>query len=38
MKLWYTPTSCGAASFMAAFAGGLQLESEQARNEEGGRY
>jgi glutathione S-transferase len=28
-KLYYTPTSCGAASFIAAFAAGVNLETEQ---------
>ena len=28
-KLYYTPTSCGAASFIAAFAAGVSLEAEQ---------
>ena len=28
-KLYYTSTSCGAASFIAAFTAGIKLESEQ---------
>jgi len=28
-KLYYTSTSCGAASFIAAFAAGVNLETEQ---------
>ena len=28
-KLYYTATSCGAASFIAAFTAGVQLETEQ---------
>ncbi len=28
-KLYYTPTSCGAASFIAAFSAGVQLDAEQ---------
>ncbi len=28
-KLYYTPTSCGAASFIAAVAAGLTIEVEQ---------
>jgi glutathione S-transferase len=28
-KLYYTSTSCGAATFIAAFVGGVQLETEQ---------
>jgi len=28
-KLYYTATSCGAASFIAAFAAGVSLEAEQ---------
>eukprot|EP01124_Arcella_intermedia_P022737 TRINITY_DN3448_c0_g1_i1.p1 TRINITY_DN3448_c0_g1~~TRINITY_DN3448_c0_g1_i1.p1 ORF type:complete len:249 (+),score=40.95 TRINITY_DN3448_c0_g1_i1:22-747(+) len=28
-KLYYTPTSCGAASFIAAYVGGVNLETEQ---------
>eukprot|EP00388_Colpodella_angusta_P038505 GDKK01044614.1.p2 GENE.GDKK01044614.1~~GDKK01044614.1.p2 ORF type:complete len:215 (+),score=70.88 GDKK01044614.1:1-645(+) len=28
-KLYYTPTSCGAASFIAAVAGGVKIEAEQ---------
>eukprot|EP01124_Arcella_intermedia_P001478 TRINITY_DN1080_c0_g1_i2.p2 TRINITY_DN1080_c0_g1~~TRINITY_DN1080_c0_g1_i2.p2 ORF type:complete len:208 (-),score=76.87 TRINITY_DN1080_c0_g1_i2:30-653(-) len=28
-KLYYTPTSCGAASFIAAFVGGVNLQTEQ---------
>jgi glutaredoxin len=28
-KLYYTPTSCGAASFISAMYGGLQIECEQ---------
>jgi glutathione S-transferase len=28
-KLYYTPTSCGAASFIAAFAAEVNLETEQ---------
>ena len=27
-KLYYTPTSCGAANFLAASIGGLQFDSE----------
>ena len=29
VKLYYTPTSCGAASFIAAYAAGINLQSEQ---------
>ncbi|MBL0342958.1 MAG: hypothetical protein IPP71_20065 [Bacteroidetes bacterium] len=29
VKLYYTPTSCGAASFIAAFAAQVNLQSEQ---------
>lgn len=32
VKLYYTPTSCGAASFITAFKEGLSLEAEQARS------
>jgi len=28
-KLYYTPTSCGAASFIAAVAAGLKIDVEQ---------
>ena len=28
-KLYYTPTSCGAANFIAAYIAGLNIESEQ---------
>ena len=28
VKLYYTPTSCGAANFIAAFAAGVSIESE----------
>ena len=28
MALYYTPTSCGAASFISAFAAGVKLQSE----------
>jgi glutathione S-transferase len=28
-KLYYTSTSCGAASFIAAFSAGLNIETEQ---------
>ena len=28
-KLYYTPTSCGAASFIAAIAAGVHIETEQ---------
>ena len=28
-KLYYTPTSCGAASFIAAYVGGVNVEAEQ---------
>jgi len=28
-KLYYTPTSCGAASFIAAVAAGVHIETEQ---------
>ncbi len=28
-KLYYTPTSCGAASFIAAYTAGLSFEAEQ---------
>jgi len=28
-KLYYTPVSCGAASFIAAFTAGLNLQTEQ---------
>lgn len=28
-KLYYTPTSCGSASFIAAVAAGLHIEAEQ---------
>jgi hypothetical protein len=28
-KLYYTPTSCGAASFIAAFVAGVKLDAEQ---------
>ena len=28
-KLFYTPTSCGAASFIAAVAAGIHIEAEQ---------
>ena len=28
-KLYYTPTSCGAASFIAAFSAGVKLQAEQ---------
>jgi glutathione S-transferase len=28
-KLYYTSTSCGAATFISAFVGGVQLETEQ---------
>lgn len=28
-KLYYTPTSCGAASFISAFTAGISLEAEQ---------
>ena len=27
-KLYYTPTSCGAASFISAYVAGLSLEAE----------
>lgn len=29
VKLYYTPTSCGAASFIAAFAAHVNLQTEQ---------
>lgn len=29
VKLYYTSTSCGAASFIAAFSAGLHIEAEQ---------
>ena len=28
-KLYYTPTSCGAASFISAYVAGVSLEAEQ---------
>jgi glutathione S-transferase len=28
VKLYYTPTSCGAASFIAAFIAGVHLDTE----------
>lgn len=28
-KLYYSPTSCGAASFIAAVAAGIRIETEQ---------
>ena len=29
IRLYYTPTSCGAASFISAFVAGVNIETEQ---------
>lgn len=43
VKLYYTPTSCGAASFIAAFMAGVNIETEQVdirnhKTRDGGDY